>query len=457
MLRLAFVFLVITLGLLYSFRGPFQMLLFYVWYAYFRPDAWVWDGALIASLNLSLYLGVFLLIATVLFRSENLRVKPLTVLVVVFLLHNLASLLVSPHTGPWSWASFEQFTKSVVIALLMPMLVDDQRKLRTLLLVMGFSLGLEGAKQGWAQLVTNPGAVNANSVPFLGDNNHVAVGMLMLVPVLSALSATAERRWEKHLEQFLIVGVFYRALSTYSRGGFLAAIAMAGVGMLRSKHPARMLLVMGIVAGLVLPVMPSTFWERMSSITTPGQLGVEARTGMDGDVVEDGSVKGRLHFWSVARLMAADHPLTGVGHWNFARAYDDYDTSSGQYGSSRAVHSAWFGILGELGYVGLVLFLLIVWTVFWTARRVRLDTRGRPEHAVLHQAAIMLETSMVVFCVGGSFVTFQYIEMLWHFIGLGIVLSTLHRQLVSTVPEMQPTLLATGTLPGWRQQAAGDI
>ena len=33
-----------------------------------------------------------------------------------------------------------------------------------------------------------------------------------------------------------------------------------------------------------------------------------------------------------------------------------------------------------------------------------------------------LETGLVAFIVGGSFVSFQYCEMLWHFFGLSIAL-----------------------------------
>ncbi len=425
MLRLLFVLAVIAAGLVYSVRGPFQMLLFYVWYAYFRPDAWVWQGEIIASLNLSLVLGALLLVSTLATRLTAFRLHAATLLTIAFLGHSAVGLFVSDYTGPAGWHSLEQFSKAAVISLLMPLLVDSQQRLRLLLLVMGLSLGFEGAKQGWVQLVTNPGAVNTNEVPFLGDNNHVAVGMLMLVSVLGALAATAPGRRERNLHRFLLVGVLYRALATYSRGGFLSALALGGVALVRSRYRLRVLLAMAVVASLVLPVMPPAFWERMASIKTPGQINRGEMSGTDG-VVEDGSVQGRLHFWRVAREMAADHPFLGIGHGNYITAYDAYDFSGGRHGTRRAVHSAWFGVLGELGYVGLLLFVGVIASTFLAARRVRLATRGRDEYQVLYHAALAVETGMVVFCVGGTFVTMQYNEMLWHFVGLGLVLRSLY-------------------------------
>jgi hypothetical protein len=42
MLRTLLVVLLITGGVYYSLQGPFYALLFYIWYAYFRPEDWLW-------------------------------------------------------------------------------------------------------------------------------------------------------------------------------------------------------------------------------------------------------------------------------------------------------------------------------------------------------------------------------------------------------------------------------
>ena len=46
MLRLILVSLVILVGVFYSTKGPFYVLLFYLWNAYFMPEAWVWNSEL---------------------------------------------------------------------------------------------------------------------------------------------------------------------------------------------------------------------------------------------------------------------------------------------------------------------------------------------------------------------------------------------------------------------------
>jgi O-antigen ligase len=136
----------------------------------------------------------------------------------------------------------------------------------------------------------------------------------------------------------------------------------------------------------------------------------------------DSSAAGRLYFWSVAVAMANDSPLVGVGVGAYAREYNKYDWTLGQYGRSRAVHSAWFGVLAELGYIGLLLFIVMIVASLLACRRVRLLAKRGEVSKPLGVYAVALETGLVAFIVGGSFVSFQYCEMLWHFFALSVAL-----------------------------------
>jgi probable O-glycosylation ligase (exosortase A-associated) len=325
---------------------------------------------------------------------------------VAFVAHSLLSTALSMHPD---WLAWQNFTKCVIITIVMVSLSTDPKRHRLILVVISLSLGFEAAKQGWAQLVLHPGARNDNVIPFLGDNNPVAVGMWMLVPVLIALARTAERQWERRAFQFVTVGVIYRALVTYSRGGFLTAGAVAFYYLLHSKQKLRTVVGMIIVVLVTLPVLPESFWSRMQTIDAPTEE-------------QDSSARGRLHFWRVATEMAAAHPITGVGHNAYNAFYDKYDFSNGEYGRNRSVHSAWFGILAELGYVGLFLFALQLLLAVLACRRARRLARAHPDRASIAQFAMAHEVSLLAFALGGSFVPLAYNEMLWHFIGLSIAI-----------------------------------
>jgi probable O-glycosylation ligase (exosortase A-associated) len=239
----------------------------------------------------------------------------------------------------------------------------------------------------------------------------------MLVPLLTTLAGTALNKWEGRFHRFLAVGVAYRAISTYSRGGFLACGGLILVYIFRSERKVMALMGVLVAAMIIFPVLPDYFWERMETIKAPGEVNEE-----------DTSALGRLHFWDVAVKMANARPLLGVGHWAYNITYDEFDDTNGQFGHNRSVHSAWFGILAELGYPGLLLFIAQLVLGFRACAVARRAAKLIPDAANLGRYAFSLEAAFVAFAVGGSFVPFQYTEMLWHLIGLSISLQILAEQ-----------------------------
>jgi O-antigen ligase len=187
---------------------------------------------------------------------------------------------------------------------------------------------------------------------------------------------------------------------------------------------------MAMITAVVFPALPDTFWNRMQTIQTYEED-------------EDKSALGRWHFWAVALEMAKAKPFLGVGYQGYNPSYNDYDFSYGEYGRNRSVHSSIFATLAELGYLGAILFVLILFCAFRSCRRIRKLAKDRSALWELGQSAFALEASLIVFLVGGGFVIFQYNEMLWHYIGLTIALEEIATQrILDTLPSKLPQ--ATG-------------
>jgi probable O-glycosylation ligase (exosortase A-associated) len=407
MLRTIFVLMLVVIGAGYSLASPFYAVLFYLWVAYFRPENWVFTSNFVVN-NLSFLVGAWVVLYTIL--TGRLRATTGTLLIVLFLLQGAVSMLFSPMSDV-ARAGWIEFAKPAAISCMIIALVDSVAKLRLTLLVLSFSLAFEGAKQGWLELIRHPGQLNGNTLPMLGDNNGVALGMLVLVSILVALARSAPKLYERRFEQFLAVGVLYRALSTYSRGGFLAALALGGHFAMRSRYRVRALMVAGILLVLALSVLPSAFWDRMSTIDAAVQ---------DPDSL-DASSASRLYFWQVAVVMANDHPLTGIGMNVYPAVYDHYDASGGLYGRGRACHSSWFTLLSETGYTGLSIFLVMLVYAFRSCRMaMRLPSKdGRPSELAIYAAG--LEGGLIVFIVAGTFLSYQYAEIWWHVLALSAV------------------------------------
>jgi probable O-glycosylation ligase (exosortase A-associated) len=402
-----------------------------IWNAYFRPEQWVWGGT-ISSLNLSVTIGIYL-VATALLSGQAFVMTARIGLLLAFFAQTLVSTFFAEHFA-WSWTYWIEFAKVVLVSYLIVVLVSDRRRFRLAILVIAYSVGFECAKQGWTQLLLNPGGQNNNIVVFLGDNNGVALGTMMLVPLFGALVRTATSRSEAFVHRFFLVGVFMRGITTYSRGGFVAAGIIGLLTLYRSQHKIRALIGVVVMAALVSSVMPEKFWDRMATITASSKE-------------LDASARGRLHFWEVATAMANAKPFTGVGFNGFERSYAAYDTTK-DFGEDRSVHSVWFGLLSELGYPGLLLFVAILLSSISSCRQVGAIATRDPSRSDLGHYAQALSTSLFVYAAGGTFLPAQYNEMLWHFVGMTIALHRIATgeeasakvTVTSASTEMQPVL-----------------
>lgn len=423
MLRIIFIVTMLIGFTGYALRGPVEALVLYLWLAYFRPESWAWTP-FFATLPLSLVAGIYLFLRVGI-SSISFKVDKRVVTLFSFLLF----VLIATFQSRWyrlSQGLTSDIGKAFLVTYLLALLCSTTERFRIILITICMSLGFEQAKQGWARLILSPGSRNDNSIPMFGDNNGVAAAMMMLVPLFLVLARLTKNKYERWLYWFMTVGVLYRGLSTYSRGGFLAAIAMSLVFIWRS--PKRLPALIGVVtvATVVSLSLPQEYWDRMNT--------VRGEETAEGGREYDKSAASRLFFWQVAVRMANDN-FFGVGPGAYPPAYNAYDTTDGAYGRNRAVHSSWFGVLGEMGYVGLLSMLLNILMAWWASARAQwLANRGEIP-AELGMLGAGFESSIVAYAVAGSFLNFQYVEMFWHIIGMTIAL---HWNIEAALLQRQP-------------------
>ena len=229
MLRTVLVVIVLTIGWGFALQGPLYAACLYLWIAYFRPESWAWSG-LFTTLNLSYIAGAYLVIRT-LMSGTRLRFDMRTGLLLLFLGQALLSAWLGLNRD-YSMGYWQEFAKVIIVSILLDEYHPDRRRPPSdpdrdyaLARIRSRQAGMGTAHpQSWRREMTT-------CIPFLGDNNLVAVGMAMLLPIVGALAATSTG-WQKRAFQFLSVGVLYRGLSTYSRGGFLSLSAVGRIVVL---------------------------------------------------------------------------------------------------------------------------------------------------------------------------------------------------------------------------------
>jgi putative inorganic carbon (hco3(-)) transporter len=183
------------------------------------------------------------------------------------------------------------------------------------------------------------------------------------------------------------------ALGTQSRGAFLAIGAMALMLWMRSQRKFVSGAFIAIIAVMLLAFLPASWEARMHTIQ---------------DYQDDASAMGRINAWWNAIHIANDRFLGGGFEIYNSTIFARYAPVPNDV---HAAHSIYFQVLGEHGYVGLFLFLLVGAFSFWTAGRIRREARARAETLWLYHLAGMIQVSMVGFAVGGAFLSLAYFDL----------------------------------------------
>ncbi|MGF1769683.1 O-antigen ligase family protein [Enterovibrio makurazakiensis] len=225
----------------------------------------------------------------------------------------------------------------------------------------------------------------------LGDPNDLA--LVLLFPFSFAVSITITSGLPKKARFIGLVtaiALFVAIIGTQSRGGILGILSALGtIGWRRVKSKALLFGVGGLLCLILFMV-----------------AGISGRKS--GGAAEDGldeSAKGRLYAWEAAFFMAVDNPFSGVGLNNFYFNYFYY--SPHWDGLNHAVHSTWFGVLGETGFLGLAAFLTMTFIVFRSAQKTVQIVTSNPQAypPVVRCISEGLFSGMIAFCVSGTFLT----------------------------------------------------
>jgi len=97
------------------------------------------------------------------------------------------------------------------------------------------------------------------------------------------------------------------------------------------------------------------------------------------------SANGRIFVWKITALMIADNPITGIGYGNYFYKFLDYQEKffkkpdSEKYlshaGVLRQSHNEYLQIFAETGLVGLSIFLIIIFLVFYDGIKLLKKTK----------------------------------------------------------------------------------
>lgn len=193
------------------------------------------------------------------------------------------------------------------------------------------------------------------------DPNNMCLMILFALPLIVHRYAHAYSPRERILMAILLLVNLLALTTTYSRSGFIILIIVMALIAFNYRHrmrPHNIGLVLGgafLAGAVLLAVIPTAFWERVSSLT--------------GDWQQETSLSRRASYIDVAQDAILKHPLLGSGPGVFPEIYARSEvtrlyTSSSEKRARRA-HNTYLEVIVGTGILGIVVFLLLLLRVLF--------------------------------------------------------------------------------------------
>jgi len=372
------------------------------WLGYMNPHRLGWGFAY--DFPFAQITGIVLLISLIFSKEpKKLPIMPVTVVWVIFILWMslTTAFAIFPDIATDYWLRVIKIQVPIFITM---MLFLSKERLDALVWVIFISIGFFAIKGGFFTIVTG-GSYRVWGPPgsFIEGNNELALATLMVIPLANYLRFVAKNIWIKHCLLLSMILMVVAAIGSQSRGALLAALAVLGFFWMKS-HKKLITAIGGIIlAGGIFAFMPQSWHDRMSTIQTYEQ---------------DSSAMGRITAWKMSINLASDRILGG-GFETFRRgAYDHYMPEAPV---PLDAHSIYFKVLGEHGFIGLGLFLLLLFLTFRTGSRAEKMTKGIDELQWLNYLSRMVRVSLVAFIVGGAFLGLSYYDLPYHLMAILVV------------------------------------
>jgi probable O-glycosylation ligase (exosortase A-associated) len=372
----------------------------WTWLSLMNPHRLTWDFAY--RLPFAMVVGAATL-ASLLISKEPKRmpITPTTVVLILFILWmSLTTLFAMEPVA--AWPEWKRMIKVQLMVFVTMMVMQSRERLHWLVWVIVLSLGFYGFKGGIFTVRTGgQSMVLGPDGSFIDMNTTTGLALVMTLPLMRYLQLNTENKWVRRGLVVLMLTTAIAILGTQSRGALLAAIAMGGFLWLKSRYKMVTTIVMIVAIPVMLSMMPQTWWDRMATIQNYEQ---------------DGSALGRINAWHFAYNIAKERPIHGGGYNVFTpELFQRYAPDPLNFHDA---HSIYFEVLGEHGFVGLTLFLILMWLAWRTGSWIIKQAKTRKDVTWARDLASMTQVSIVGYAVGGAFLGLAYFDFYYNLISL---------------------------------------
>lgn len=427
----------LVFGLLpFCFLRPYVGILVWSWLGYMNPHKLTWDFAYDFPFAEIVAIATLTGFSVLYFKKGSKPKLPWTIqtvaLVLLWIIYT-ASTIYSLRPD-FSWAAWEQISKTLLITFLTLLLIDDEKKLRYLIIVIALSIGFYGLKGGIFSILNGGKYMVFGPGGMIGANNMIGLALNMILPMLYYLSKSEQNRWFRHLLRAIFYLSIVAIVFTYSRGALLSLFVVLTFLFLRSKIIYKVLIAVALIVSypVITSMLPEQWRGKMESVT---------------NYENDGSAVSRIEAWKTSWNLGLSKPFLGGG---FNAIYDE-DIYSMYHPTGRlqsvsgnhktGAHSIYFEVIGENGFIAFGLFVFLIVSTIFSARRLRKKHREETTSNISNYAS-MLDIGIIAYAIGGAFLETAGFDLFYHLVALNIILKQLDRKSVeSGSPELEPAFI----------------
>lgn len=430
MLRSLWLVFVYLTFLGFSCSAPFIATLGYVWVDTFQPQSiayFVLNQLPVAMIMGVAAVGGYLLLDRRLPPPLTLQTVLQACMAIWFSITLIWAQVPDAAWTKWDWAF-----KTVCFAAFIPFVIRSRVQIEAFALTYVFALAANFVPYGLKVIVSgggygmNLGLQSGNTG--LAEGGLLSTSCLMAVPLAIFLAAHSQIMFKPRVMALGYWGIaalaVVTAIGTYERSALIGLVVLGICMLIRTNHKFVFGIVSIVTICLVVYATSSAWNTRISTI---------------GDYQNEGSASTRILIWKWTLGFTATHPLGG----GFATYLIDHidipatEFSPARVESGRAFHSIYFEILGEQGYPGIAIFLMLAGSTLIMLRRTAKKACLYPELQWVVGLSDALQSGLAVFLTSGAFVGIAFQPMFWYFTSMGICLNAymLRVERQNAVPE----------------------
>ena len=401
----------------------YSALLYFSFLYYARPEDLIPGLSIIPMEKITGGIALLALVAAL--AGSKIKTKfPLELKLLLMMFMQM--ILTIPFAVAWRGGAFHtvfsKFSKGVIVALLITLLVQSLPQLRKLLLVQAAAVALMTI----SSVIIHPGGMRLQGVlgGIFQNPNDLAINIAINWPLCLALFFRARDIGKKLFWLICLVGMLYAVVATYSRSGLLAMIVSVLVCLWEFAIRGRrfyLLILAGVLAIVGAGIALSTphYVQRMKSLFSENVEGLPER--------DRGSVEARRDLLKQSIHLTFQNPIFGVGPGNFPVVTESW----------RVAHNTYTELSAEGGIPALILFVLILGLAFRNVRRVRKTVEyARNKEIQLFTGAMW--ASLAAYVVGAAFASTEYQLFPYFMVAYTSVLYRLASQPIQEAEGLRP-------------------